>query len=137
MLINLKTPEILDRGRIGRPAEKHSEAPNMANVILLRMLPKATHLHVLQHALAERSVWGGGSDSIHAFQILRYVTPSDPPAERVRALGDSGHIGNGSFGPVFGLASFSEMRPQEVRRQSATSPWKQLKPPPPTPLHPP
>ncbi|KAH2812891.1 hypothetical protein KXV85_005032, partial [Aspergillus fumigatus] len=65
MLINLKTPEILDRGRIGRPAEKHSEAPNMANVILLRMLPKATHLHVLQHALAERSVWGGGSDSIH------------------------------------------------------------------------
>src|ERR1700741_5587619 len=65
MLIDLKAPEIFDGGCIGGLAEKRSEAPNVANVVLLRMLPKATHLHVLQHALTERSVRGGGSNSIH------------------------------------------------------------------------
>lgn len=58
MLIDLKTPEILDGGCIGGLAKKSSEAPNMANVVLLRVLPKATHLHVLKHTLAERSVRG-------------------------------------------------------------------------------
>jgi hypothetical protein len=40
MLIKLKAPKILDGGGIGRMAEKSSEAPNVAEVVLLRLLPK-------------------------------------------------------------------------------------------------
>jgi hypothetical protein len=38
--------------------------------------------------------WSSGNISPpKAFQILRYVTPSDPPAERVRALVGRCHCG--------------------------------------------
>lgn len=40
MLIDLKPPEIFDRGRIGRLAQKGGKAPNMPDVVLLRVLPK-------------------------------------------------------------------------------------------------
>lgn len=65
MLVNLKPSEVLDCGCIGGLAEKSSEAPNMAGVVLLGVLPKATNLHVLQHTLAERSVRGDASNSVY------------------------------------------------------------------------
>ena len=65
MLIKLKAPEIFNGGGIGRLTKKGSEAPNVADVILLRVLPKPTHLHILQHPLTQRCVRGDGSNSNH------------------------------------------------------------------------
>lgn len=81
----------------------------MPDIVLLRVRPEATHRHVLQHPLTVRMGRGSSRDSIHgkflsvegtppsagdaappkASQILLYVTPSDPPAERVRAMVES------------------------------------------------
>jgi hypothetical protein len=90
----------------GGAAEKRGEAPDMPDIVLLRVRPEAAHRDVLQHPLTQRMGRGNSRDSIHgkflsvertpqsqgnaaqpiALQILRYVTPSDPPAQRVRAL---------------------------------------------------
>jgi hypothetical protein len=77
MLVKLKATEIFDGGRIGGLTKKSCEAPNVADVILLRVLPKPTHLHILQHPLAERRVRGGGRDSIHREFLCVEGTPGD------------------------------------------------------------
>ena len=53
MLIELESPEVFCAGRIGRAAQKRGEGSNVANVVLLRVRPKASKLHVLQHPLAQ------------------------------------------------------------------------------------
>ena len=40
MLIDLKTPEVFDRGRVRRTAEKRREFPHVPDIVLLRVPPK-------------------------------------------------------------------------------------------------
>ncbi len=75
MLIDLKTPEVFDCGGIGRLAEKSCKAPNVADVVLLRVRPKTADLHILQHPLAERGCRGSGSDNIHGRFLFVEGTP--------------------------------------------------------------
>jgi hypothetical protein len=54
MLMQLEMPYVLDRrGARGTP-KKSGEAPDMTNVVMLRMGSQTPHHHVLLHALAKR-----------------------------------------------------------------------------------
>jgi hypothetical protein len=54
MLVQLETPDVLGRRGIGRAPNERSKAPDMTNVVLLRMRSQTPHQHVLLHALAKR-----------------------------------------------------------------------------------
>lgn len=83
MLINLKPSEVFDCGCIGGLAEKSSEAPNMAGVVLLRVLPKATHLHVLQHTLRSE-VFGATVLTASMVSSFPFKEPHDRAATALR-----------------------------------------------------
>jgi hypothetical protein len=53
--MNLETTDILGGRRIRRPPEEGGKVPHEAYVIVLRVLSKAAHRHVLKHALTERA----------------------------------------------------------------------------------
>jgi hypothetical protein len=47
--------EVLGRSRIGRAADEGRESLHAANVVTARVLGEATHVHVLDHTLAQRA----------------------------------------------------------------------------------
>jgi hypothetical protein len=53
MLHNLKLTDIIRCCRIGRAAKKSGKAPNIAEVIALRLPRETAHLHILNHPLAQ------------------------------------------------------------------------------------
>jgi hypothetical protein len=54
-LVNLKAANILSRCRIGRLIKEGCEAAHNANIIVLRIGSQATHRHVFEHALPQRT----------------------------------------------------------------------------------
>jgi hypothetical protein len=52
--VQLVTPQILDRGRVGRTAKKSSELPHHADITALRLVRELAHPHVIDHALPQR-----------------------------------------------------------------------------------
>src|SRR5271156_2292448 len=55
MLRNLKLTDIIRCRRIGPAAKKSGEAPDIAEVIALRLPRETAHLHILDHPLAQTS----------------------------------------------------------------------------------
>ncbi|ESY64789.1 hypothetical protein X743_30580 [Mesorhizobium sp. LNHC252B00] len=106
MLMQLEAPDVLDRRRVGSADKERGEAPDMTNVVLLRMRSQTPHQHVLLlHALAKRRGRSIGRQGSHGqFLSLKGTPWSDrglyllktnacrtisergaPPAKRVRA----------------------------------------------------
>lgn len=54
MLIQLEAADIVRSRGVGGAAEERGEAPDVANVVLLRVRAQAPHEHVVLHALAKR-----------------------------------------------------------------------------------
>jgi len=55
VLVDLEPAQILFRRGVGRATEERGTASDWTDVVLLRMRPKATHHHVVLHALAQRA----------------------------------------------------------------------------------
>ena len=107
MLMQLEAADVLGRRGVGRAPKERGEAPDMTNVVLLRMRSQAAHQHVLLHALAKRRDRCIGRQGSHGeFLSLKGTPWSDrslyplkandyraisergaPPAKRVRAWG--------------------------------------------------
>src|SRR5439155_1661827 len=54
-LVELEAAQILRCRRIGRAADEGRERPDVANVVVARLLAEAAHAHVLDHALTQRA----------------------------------------------------------------------------------
>ena len=105
MLVQLEAPDVLGRRGVGSAPKERGKAPDMTNVVLLRMRSQAPHQHVLLHALAkrrDRSIGRQGSHGkflslkgtpwsdrglypLKAYEYRAISEPGDPPAKRVRA----------------------------------------------------
>src|SRR5438876_2685335 len=53
--MQLETAKILSRGRIRRTAEEGCERPDVADIVVARLLDEVAHGHVLDHAPAQRA----------------------------------------------------------------------------------
>ena len=54
-LVHLETAKIFGRRRVGRAAEEGRESLHAADVVTARVLGEAAHVHVFDHALAQRA----------------------------------------------------------------------------------
>ena len=90
MLIELEAADILRRRGVGRAAEKRGKAPDVTNVVLLRVGAEAPHEHVVLHALAKRRNGCIGRRGSHGEFLSLKGTPwsarPPPPAQRLRIL---------------------------------------------------
>src|SRR6202040_2755605 len=55
--VQLEETQVFRRRRVGRPANKGRECADMSNVVAARLLAKAAHGHVLDHACPQ---WADG-----------------------------------------------------------------------------
>src|SRR5271156_5474202 len=55
MLSNLKLTDVIRCRRIGRAAKKSGKAPDIAEVIALRLPRETAHIHIFDHPLAQTS----------------------------------------------------------------------------------
>src|SRR5437763_9045308 len=53
--MQLETAKILSRGRIRRTAEEGCERPDVADIVVSRLLDEVAHGHVFDHAPAQRA----------------------------------------------------------------------------------
>ena len=90
MLIQLEAADIVRRRGVGRAAEERGEAPDVTNVVLLRVGAEATHEHVVQHALAKRRDGCIGRWGSHGEFLSLKGTPGSArpplPVQRLRIL---------------------------------------------------
>jgi hypothetical protein len=54
-LVHLETAKVLGRGRVGRAADEGRQSLHAADVVTARVLGEAAHVHVFDHALAQRA----------------------------------------------------------------------------------
>jgi hypothetical protein len=59
-LLDLEAVQILRRGRVGCAPQKRGEAPDVADVVALRLGREPAHIHVVDQSLAQRADRGGG-----------------------------------------------------------------------------
>src|SRR5690606_33882411 len=103
--------------RIGRTPEEGGEAPDIADVVALGLAAKVPHVHIVDHALAQRADRGNGNELVHrstpwlkeakcsacvgpcsiqTWRPLLYLnlTASAHPAQRVRSSAQEETSGN-------------------------------------------
>src|SRR5262245_17168641 len=109
MLLQLEASDILRRRGVGSAPKERGEAPDMTNVILLRMRPQAPHQHVVLHALPQRRDRSVGRQGSHGeFLSLKGTPWSDRSlyplkANACRATSERGALPRSGF--VHGAAS--------------------------------
>src|SRR5947208_1566752 len=90
--MQLETAKILSRGRIRRTAEEGCERPDVADIVVARLLDEVAHGHVLDHAPAQRA---DGLLAHRGAPVLRWrlLTPqsSRRDAQLVTASRSPGH----------------------------------------------
>jgi hypothetical protein len=53
MLVDLEAAQIVRRRRIGRAAQKSRQAPDMPDIVMLRMRAETPHHHIVLHPLTQ------------------------------------------------------------------------------------
>lgn len=71
----LEAPDLLGRPGVGRTPKERGEAPDMTNVVLLRMRFQASYQYVLLHALAKRRDRSIGRQGSHGKFLSLKGTP--------------------------------------------------------------
>ena len=80
-LLDLKAAQVLGCGRVWPTSQEHREAPDVANVVVLRRARKLAHGYVVDQALAQRADRRGEIENVHLRFLETRTFDAPPPAQ--------------------------------------------------------